>query len=113
MDRRKFFLGFGASAIGVAGVRKRIGRAEAGEQSSAVEASGPTSPVGNLPPEGYTFLAQFQRGTVLWKAYTPNVPGCFSNGKTIEETKRNIREAVEQHLVSMLAHAQPLPQANR
>jgi len=30
-------------------------------------------------------------------AYTPNVPGCFSNGKTIEETKRNIREAVEQH----------------
>ena len=31
-------------------------------------------------------------------AYTPNVPGCFSNGKTIEETKRNIREAIEQHL---------------
>ena len=46
-------------------------------------------------------------------AYTPNVPGCFSNGKTIEETKRNIREAVEQHLASMLAHAQPVPQNDR
>ncbi len=33
-------------------------------------------------------------------AYTPNVPGCFSNGKTIEEAKRNIREAVEQHLMA-------------
>jgi len=43
-------------------------------------------------------------------AYTPNVPGCFSNGKTIEETKRNIRQAVEQHLASLLAHGQPIPQ---
>jgi predicted RNase H-like HicB family nuclease len=46
-------------------------------------------------------------------AYTPNVPGCFSNGKTIEETKHNIREAIEQHLASMLAHAQPFPQHDR
>ena len=46
-------------------------------------------------------------------AYTPNAPGCFSNGKTIEETKRNIREAIEQHLASMLAHAQQPPQDDR
>jgi predicted RNase H-like HicB family nuclease len=43
-------------------------------------------------------------------AYTPNVPGCFSNGKTIEEAKRNICQAIELQLVSMLAHAQPIPQ---
>jgi predicted RNase H-like HicB family nuclease len=43
-------------------------------------------------------------------AYTPTLPGCFSNGRTIEEAKRNIREAVEQHLESILAHAQPVPQ---
>ncbi len=42
-------------------------------------------------------------------AYTANVPGCFSNGKTIEEAKHNIREAIEQHLASMLEHAQPFP----
>lgn len=46
-------------------------------------------------------------------AYTPNVAGCFSNGRTIEDAKRNIREAVEQHLASMLAHAQPVPQSDR
>jgi predicted RNase H-like HicB family nuclease len=43
-------------------------------------------------------------------AYTPTLPGCFSNGKTIEEAKRNIREAVEQHVASLRAHAQPVPQ---
>ena len=42
-------------------------------------------------------------------AYSPTVPGCFSNGKTIEETKRNIRQAIEQHLASMLAHGKPVP----
>ena len=46
-------------------------------------------------------------------AYTPNVPGCFSNGKTIEEAKHKIREAIEQHLGSMLSHAQPFPHNDR
>jgi len=46
-------------------------------------------------------------------AYSPTVPGCFSNGKTIEEAKRNIRVAIEQHLESLLAHSQPVPQNER
>jgi predicted RNase H-like HicB family nuclease len=37
-------------------------------------------------------------------AYSPNLPGCRSNGKTIEEAKRNIREAIEQHLLSLQSH---------
>jgi predicted RNase H-like HicB family nuclease len=40
-------------------------------------------------------------------AYSPTLPGCFSNGRTVEEAKRNIREAIEQHLAALLAHAQP------
>ena len=43
-------------------------------------------------------------------AYSPTLPGCFSNGKTIEEAKKNIREAVQQHVASLIAHAQPIPQ---
>ena len=46
-------------------------------------------------------------------AYTPTLPGCFSNGRTVEDAKRNIREAVEQHLVSILSHAEPVPQNDR
>jgi predicted RNase H-like HicB family nuclease len=43
-------------------------------------------------------------------AYSPTLPGCFSNGKTIEDAKRGIREAVEQHVASLLSHRQPIPQ---
>ena len=46
-------------------------------------------------------------------AHSPTVPRCFSNGKTIEETRRNMREAIEQHLASLLAHDQPIPQDDR
>ena len=42
--------------------------------------------------------------------YSPTLPGCFSNGKTIEEAKRNVRDAVQQHLQSLLLHNQPIPQ---
>lgn len=43
-------------------------------------------------------------------AHSPTLPGCFSNGKTIEEAKKNIREAVQQHVASLLDHDQPVPQ---
>lgn len=43
-------------------------------------------------------------------AYSPSLPGCFSNGKTIEEAKRNIREAVQLHVDLLLSHRQPIPQ---
>jgi predicted RNase H-like HicB family nuclease len=34
-------------------------------------------------------------------AYSPTLPGCVSNGPTIEDAKRNIRAAIELHLVSL------------
>ncbi|MBW7864398.1 MAG: type II toxin-antitoxin system HicB family antitoxin [Candidatus Hydrogenedentes bacterium] len=46
-------------------------------------------------------------------AYSPTLPGCFSNGATIEETKRNIREAIQQHVESLEAHGQKIEQRER
>ena len=46
-------------------------------------------------------------------AYSPTMPGCFSNGKTIEEAKRNIREAIELHLSSLSANSQEIPQDDK
>lgn len=46
-------------------------------------------------------------------AYSPTLPGCFSNGRTIDEAKRNIRDAVRQHIESLLAHGRPIPQNER
>ena len=60
----------------------------------------------------YTFeiVLQKEEGDEGYLAYSPTLAGCFSNGKTIEETRRNIREAVQQHVESLLAHGQSVPQ---
>ncbi|MFO1048790.1 MAG: type II toxin-antitoxin system HicB family antitoxin [Geminicoccaceae bacterium] len=43
-------------------------------------------------------------------AYSPSLPGCFSNGRTIEDTQRNIRDAITQHVTALLAHGEQVPQ---
>jgi len=48
-----------------------------------------------------------------YSAHSPTLPGCFSNGKTIEEAKRNIREAIQLHVATLLAQGQPVPQNER
>ncbi len=42
-------------------------------------------------------------------AYCPNLKGCFSNGRSIEAARRNIREALVQHVQSCLANDIPVP----
>ena len=60
----------------------------------------------------YTFevVIEKEEEDVGYLAYSPTLPGCFSNGKTIEEARRNIREAIQQHIESLLARGQPVPQ---
>ena len=41
-------------------------------------------------------------------AHSPALPGCFSNGSTMEEAKTNIREAIQQHVEALLAHGQTI-----
>lgn len=48
-----------------------------------------------------------------YMAYSPTLPGCFSNGRTVEEARRNIREAIELHLSTLLSRAAPVPQNDR
>ena len=45
-----------------------------------------------------------------YMAFSPTLPGCFSNGLTSEQAKRNMREAIQQHLESLLEHGDPIPQ---
>lgn len=48
-----------------------------------------------------------------YTAFSPSLPGCCSNGLTIEEAKKNIREAIALHIESLAAHGQAIPQNNR
>ncbi|MGE3151052.1 MAG: type II toxin-antitoxin system HicB family antitoxin [Nitrospiraceae bacterium] len=55
-------------------------------------------------------MVEKETDDVGYAAYSPTLPGCFSNGKTIEEARRNIREAIWRLMTSLLAHGQPIPQ---
>ena len=45
-----------------------------------------------------------------YSAYVPDLPGCIATGKTIEELKQRMREAIELHLDGMREDGLPIPE---
>ena len=45
-----------------------------------------------------------------YSAYSPDLPGCVATGKTIEETRANMREAILMHIEGMLEDDLPVPE---
>jgi predicted RNase H-like HicB family nuclease len=45
-----------------------------------------------------------------WGAFVPDLPGCVALGFTLDETKKLIREAIEQHLAAMRADGEEIPE---
>jgi predicted RNase H-like HicB family nuclease len=43
-------------------------------------------------------------------AYSPALPGCFSNGMTVEDAKANMRDAIQQHIEVLRETGQEIPQ---
>jgi predicted RNase H-like HicB family nuclease len=41
--------------------------------------------------------------------YVPSLPGCHSQGDTLEEAEANITEAIEVYLESLIAHNSVIP----
>ncbi|MBI2268506.1 MAG: type II toxin-antitoxin system HicB family antitoxin [Candidatus Blackburnbacteria bacterium] len=46
-------------------------------------------------------------------AFVPSLPGCHTQGDTIEEAEKNIQEAIELYLESLEAHGEKIPQERR
>jgi predicted RNase H-like HicB family nuclease len=44
-----------------------------------------------------------------YHAMCPSLPGCHSQGDTLDEAVANIREAIEVYLDSMIAHGEKPP----
>ena len=56
------------------------------------------------------YAAIYEKAESNWAAYVPDLPGCITTGQTLEETKRNIREAIELHLEAMTEVGEPVPE---
>ncbi len=44
-----------------------------------------------------------------YAAYAPDIPGCIATGKTVAETLRLMREALELHLEGMVEDGEAIP----
>ena len=55
------------------------------------------------------YAVVFEKAESNWAAYVPDLPGCITTGSNLEETKLNIREAIELHLEAMLEVGEPIP----
>ena len=47
-----------------------------------------------------------------FSAYAPDLPGCVATGATLNETEREIREAIQFHLDGLRAENLPIPPAS-
>ncbi len=51
----------------------------------------------------------FEQAEHNWAAYVPDLPGCITTGKTLEETERNIQEAMRGHVAVLREFGEPVP----
>ena len=55
------------------------------------------------------YLIVYEKSATGWGAYAPDLPGLGAAGKTLDEVKELIREAVEFHPEGMRQHGDPIP----
>jgi predicted RNase H-like HicB family nuclease len=56
------------------------------------------------------YVAIFEWAGSNYSAYIPDLPGCISTGKTLEETENNIKEAIELYIDTLREDGQPIPE---
>ena len=54
-----------------------------------------------------------QDSTGGYVAIVPVLPGCHTQGETLEEAEINVREAIELYLESLAAHGEQIPVEGR
>ena len=55
------------------------------------------------------YAVVIEKGKTSYGAYVPDLPGCVAVGKTLEEIKAQIAEAIEFHIEGMLKEGLPIP----
>jgi predicted RNase H-like HicB family nuclease len=56
------------------------------------------------------FLVVMERAGGNYSAYAPDLPGCVATGETLEETRRNMHEAIELHIQGLREDRLPVPE---
>lgn len=57
----------------------------------------------------YTYRIIIEPDGKHFHGYVPALSGCHTFGKTINDTKKNLREAIEVYLEDLVADRKPIP----
>ena len=57
------------------------------------------------------YLVVYEKGANNWSAFSPGVPGCGSVGDDLEETRKNMREAMEVFMAETVKAGEQIPNA--
>ena len=57
------------------------------------------------------YLVVYEKGSENWSAFSPDIPGCGSLGDDLDETRSNMRDAVELYLDETVKAGEPIPEA--
>jgi len=55
------------------------------------------------------FLIVVEKANRGYSAYSPDLPGCISTGKTRKEAETNMHEAIGLHVAGMIKEGLPIP----
>jgi predicted RNase H-like HicB family nuclease len=58
------------------------------------------------------YLIVVEQTKIGYSAYSPDLPGCVSTGRTREDVEQNMREAIAFHLDGLREDGQTLPEPN-
>ena len=57
------------------------------------------------------YLVVYEKTASNWSAFSPDLPGCGSLGDALEDTRVNMREAMELYLSETAKAGEPIPDA--
>ncbi len=58
----------------------------------------------------YTYTVHYEKAPEGgYVAHVPTLPGCHTQGETLEETEHNVSEAIELYIESLTAHGDEIP----
>ena len=56
------------------------------------------------------YLVVYEKGASNWSAFSPDVPGCGSMGDALDDTRTNMREALELYMTETAKSGEPIPE---
>ena len=63
----------------------------------------------NLNKMNYTYRIIIEPDGKKFHAFVPALPGCHTFGKTIDEAKKHIHEAIQAYVESLILDKEPVP----